>query len=56
MRFTLPSVKAQIIQAKAAVIWSDAFVVGLRFLQMDRVCRSSFETWLGSLDAQKQFQ
>ena len=56
VRFTLPSPKAQVIQAKADVIWSDAFVVGLRFLQMDRVCRSMFETWLGSLDAQKQFQ
>jgi hypothetical protein len=56
VRFSLPSVAPQIIQAKADVIWSDAFVMGLRFLQMVRGCRSIFETWLGSLDAQEQFQ
>jgi CheY-like chemotaxis protein len=56
VRFRLPSVNPQIIQAKANVIWSDAFAMGLRFLQIDRDCRSFFEAWLGSLDAQKQFQ
>jgi CheY-like chemotaxis protein len=56
VRFALPSITPQIVQAKADVVWKDAFVMGLRFLQLDRGCRSLFEAWLDSLDAQTRFQ
>ena len=56
VRFGLPSVARQIVQAKADVVWKDNFAVGLRFLQVDPSCRSFFEAWLDSLEAQKQFQ
>jgi CheY-like chemotaxis protein len=56
VRFGLPSVASQIVQAKADVVWKDNFAVGLRFLQVDPSCRSFFEAWLDSLEAQKQFQ
>jgi CheY-like chemotaxis protein len=56
VRFALPSITPQIVQAKADVVWKDAFTMGLRFLQLDRDCRSLFEGWLNSLDAQTRFQ
>ena len=54
--FGLPSVTPKIFQAKAEVVWNDAFTMGLRFLQVDPGCRSLFEAWLDSLEVQKQFQ
>src|SRR4029077_11900844 len=56
VRFGLPSVTPKIFQAKAEVVWNDAFAMGLRFLQVDASCRSFFEAWLDSLEAQKRFQ
>jgi CheY-like chemotaxis protein len=56
VRFGLPSVTPKIFQAKAEVVWNDSFAMGLRFLQVDPGCRSFFEAWLDSLEAQKQFQ
>jgi CheY-like chemotaxis protein len=56
VRFGLPSVTPKIFQAKAEVVWNDAFAMGLRFLQVDAGCRSFFEAWLDSLEAQKRFQ
>ena len=56
VRFGLPSVNPQIFQAKADVVWNDAFAMGLRFLQIDTGCRSSFGAWLDSPEAQEQFQ
>jgi CheY-like chemotaxis protein len=56
VRFALPSITPQIIQAKADVVWKDAFAMGLRFLQLDRGCRSLFDAWLNSLDAHTRFQ
>jgi CheY-like chemotaxis protein len=56
VRFELPSINPQIIQGKVVVVWKDAFAMGLRFLQLDRGCRSFFKSWLDSLDARKQFQ
>jgi CheY-like chemotaxis protein len=56
LQFGLPSVTPKIFQAKAEVVWKDAFAMGLRFLQVDPGCRSLFEAWLDSLEAQKRFQ
>jgi CheY-like chemotaxis protein len=51
VRFRLSSVDRQIFQAKADVVWNDAFAVGLRFLRIEPECRSSFTAWLNSLEA-----
>jgi hypothetical protein len=56
VRFGLPSVPPKMFQAKAELVWNDAFAMGLRFLQVDPGCRSLFEAWLDSLEAQKQFK
>ncbi len=56
LRFGLPSTTTQIFQAKADVVWNDSFAMGLRFLQIDPICRSFFECWLNSLEAQKLLQ
>ena len=54
VRFGLPSVNPQIFQAKADVVWNDAFAMGLRFLRIEPGCRSNFEVLLDSLEAQLQ--
>jgi CheY-like chemotaxis protein len=56
VRFGLPSVNPQIFQAKADVVWNDAFAIGLRFLRIEPGCRACFEAWLDSLEAQMQFR
>ena len=56
VRFGLPSVNPQTFQAKAEILWNDAFAVGLRFLQVDPGCLLFFNAWLDSLEAQEQFQ
>ena len=56
VEFDLPSTNPHTFQAKAEVVWNDAFVMGLRFLRIEPGCRSSFEGWLDSLEAQLQFR
>jgi CheY-like chemotaxis protein len=56
VQFGLPSTEPQTFQAKAAVVWNDAAVMGLRFLRIEPTCLSSFETWLDSLEARLQFR
>lgn len=56
VQFGLPGTSAQIFQAKAEVVWRDAFAIGLRFLRIQPDCRKSFEAWLDSLEAQLQFR
>jgi CheY-like chemotaxis protein len=56
IQFDLPGTTAQVFRAKAEVVWRDALAIGLRFLRIEPDCRLSFEAWLGSLEAQLQFQ
>jgi CheY-like chemotaxis protein len=56
IQFGLPGTTAQPFRAKAEVVWSDAFAIGLRFLRIEPDCRRSFEAWLESLEAQQQFR
>jgi DNA-binding response OmpR family regulator len=56
VRFELPSADPQTFQAKAAVVWNDAFSAGLRFLHVEAGCRLAFEAWLDSLEAQLRFR
>ena len=56
VRFELPSSNPQIFQAKAEVVWNDAFAMGLRFLRIERFCRPGFAAWLDSLEAQLHFR
>ena len=56
VNFDLPSAEPQTFQAKADVVWSDASAMGLRFLRIESHCRSHFEAWLDSLEAQLQFR
>jgi len=51
VEFELPSVAAQIFRAKAEVVWSDSFVMGLRFLHIDRSSGVALQAWLNSLEA-----
>jgi CheY-like chemotaxis protein len=55
VEFELPSVQPQPFHAKAEVVWSDSFVMGLRFLYMERHSGIALQTWLGSLEAQRRF-
>jgi|HubBroStandDraft_6_1064221.scaffolds.fasta_scaffold00051_26 CheY-like chemotaxis protein len=52
VEFELPSVEPQLFHAKADVVWSDSFVMGLRFLYIDKDSGVALQTWLDSLEAQ----
>jgi CheY-like chemotaxis protein len=52
LEFELPSVEPKTFHAKADVVWHDAFVVGLRFLYIEKDSRIALQTWLNSLAAQ----
>jgi CheY-like chemotaxis protein len=54
--FDLPSVAPQHFHGKAEVIWTDAFVMGLRFLYMEKKSEVAFQSWLASLEARARFQ
>jgi hypothetical protein len=54
VEFNVPSVNAELFQAKADVVWSDAFAMGLRFLYTDKESGIALESWLNSLEAQAQ--
>jgi hypothetical protein len=56
MEFEIPSVEPQLFRAKADVVWSDAFAMGLRFLYADEASGSALAAWLKSLEAQLQFR
>ena len=56
VQFELPSTDPQTFQAKAEVVWNDAFAMGLRFLRIEPSCRSFFAAWLDSLEAQLRFR
>jgi CheY-like chemotaxis protein len=53
--FELPSVEPQTFHAKAEVVWSDSFVVGLRFLYVNKESVTALQEWLTSLEARARF-
>ena len=54
--FDIPSVEPQAFHAKADIVWSDAFAMGLRFLHIEKDCEVALRSWLNSLEAQLQFR
>jgi CheY-like chemotaxis protein len=56
VEFELPSVEPQTFHAKAEVVWSDSFGVGLRFLYIEKESGVALQTWLNSLEAQFRFR
>jgi len=52
VEFELPSVEPRAFHAKADVVWSDSFVMGLRFLYIEKDSGVALQTWLNSLAAQ----
>jgi CheY-like chemotaxis protein len=56
VEFELPSVEPQAFHAKADVVWIDSFVMGLRFLYVDKDSGAALQTWLNLLEAQFHFR
>jgi CheY-like chemotaxis protein len=54
--FDIPSVEPQAFHAKADIVWSDSFAMGLRFLHIEKGSEVAFQSWLSSLEAQFQFR
>ena len=55
VEFELPSVEPQTFHAKADVVWSDSFMMGLRFLYIEKNSAIAIQTWLSSLEARFRF-
>jgi CheY-like chemotaxis protein len=55
VEFDLPSVEPHVFHAKADVVWNDSFVMGLRFLYIDKDSGFALQQWLNSLEAQFRF-
>lgn len=55
VEFELPSIEPQTFHAKAEVVWSDSFVVGLRLLYVKKESVTALQEWLSSLEAQARF-
>jgi len=55
VEFELPSVEPQTFHAKADVVWSDSFEMGLRFLYIEKHSGVALQAWLNSLEAQIHF-
>ena len=51
VEFELPSVEPQVCHAKADVVWSDSFAMGLRFLHIEKQSHVALQTWLSSLES-----
>jgi CheY-like chemotaxis protein len=56
VEFELPSVGPQLFHGKAEIVWSNSFVMGLRFLYIEKEAAACFHSWLNSLEAQVRFQ
>jgi CheY-like chemotaxis protein len=54
--FDIPSIEPQAFHAKADIVWSDSFAMGLRFLHIEKDCEVALRSWLDSLEAQLQFR
>jgi len=55
VEFDLPSVEPQAFHAKADVVWSNSFVMGLRFLYVEKHSGVALQAWLSSLAARVRF-
>jgi len=55
VEFEIPCVEPQAFHAKADVVWSDSFVIGLRFLHIEKDSEVALLRWLSSLEAQFRF-
>ncbi len=56
VEFDIPSIKPQPFRAKADVVWSDSFSMGLRFLHVEKSCEVALRSWLSSLESQSRFR
>src|SRR5450755_586981 len=56
VEFELPSIEPQTFHAKAEAVWSDSWVVGLRFLYIEQDSRAALQMWLDALEAQFRFR
>ena len=56
VEFELPSLNPQAFHAKADVVWSDSFVMGLRFLYVSKDSGVALQAWLDSLEGQSHFR
>ena len=56
VEFELPTVEPQAFHAKADVVWSDSFVMGLRFLYIEKHSGVALQMWLTSLEGQLLFR
>jgi DNA-binding NarL/FixJ family response regulator len=56
VEFDVPSIEPQPFRAKADVVWSDSFEMGLRFLYIEKDSRVALHSWLNLLEAQCQFR
>jgi CheY-like chemotaxis protein len=56
LEFEIPSVESKTFRAKTDVVWSDAFVSGMRFLYVEKESASALQEWLDFLEAQLQFR
>lgn len=52
VEFDLPSVTPQLFHARAEVVWSDSYAMGLRFLYIEKDSGVALQGWLHSLEAQ----
>jgi len=52
----IPSIEPQPFQAKADIVWSDSFAMGLRFLYVEKNSGTALHSWLGSLESQHYFR
>ncbi len=56
VEFDIPSIEPQAFHAKADVVWSDSFEMGLRFLYIEKNSGVALKSWLDLLEAQCQFR
>jgi CheY-like chemotaxis protein len=56
VEFDIPSVEPKPFHAKADIVWSDSFAMGLRFLHIEKDCELALQSWLTSLEAQSRLR
>ncbi len=56
VQFDLPSIVPEACKGRAVVVWASDTVAGLRFLYIEPKCRTDFQAWLTSLEAQSRFR
>jgi ActR/RegA family two-component response regulator len=56
VEFEVPSIEHEVFHAKAEVVWSDSFVMGLRFLHVAKESAIVLQQWLSSLQSQFQLR